>query len=270
MSVKAHECITFPFELAIEPVASLQALGQLQGSCVSSAAPTLALGDAPVDVVLQHALATALALDVALFNVTEMTYIDLTADFDFLSGGIELELVGSVPRGSSGRFLRERLEPRYAQGRAFLQQVLLPGSYELSLTDTESLSTITGALSGVATCSPYSVHFESRTRNLPDFNCYGYDKLPTSAASYTSWAYESFWFSFDLFHLLKRALRVALVDHKTRLLAKLCCLATTFFWTRRTKRPTNMSSLSSNNRALCASTWVPARTTTSTFTCTRM
>ena len=60
-------------------------------------------------------------------------------------------------------------------------KVLLPGSYKLEILAESGSKT---AFQGAATCSPFDVSVATRTNNLPAYDCYNGDSLPSSAASW--------------------------------------------------------------------------------------
>jgi hypothetical protein len=192
LSASSAACLTFPFEASIEPVSRLQALAPLQQVCTTPTLPQITLGAAPINVSLPHDLSAVTALRgvVGSFNVSVATYLEVDVQYDFTTGPLNVELMATLPRGSTNRTISTRLYPSMGSGRALLQQVLLPGQYVLTLSDVEQVSGATStAFSGVARCSPALITASSRTDRLPTFTCYGADKLPANTFSYESWVY---------------------------------------------------------------------------------
>ena len=50
------------------------------------------------------------------FNVTVPTYVEIEAEFDFVTGALKLLLRGRLPRGTIGRYSYETFFPTFAAG----------------------------------------------------------------------------------------------------------------------------------------------------------
>jgi hypothetical protein len=188
-------CLTFPFEVAIEPLAHLFAVAPLQQACATPSAaalPRVAPLAPPSFAVVPHDLTQSTAFKgvFGAFNVTVPTLLEVDVNYDFAAGPINVDLEATLPRGSTGRSMTLRLFPAMGSGRAQLRKVLLPGSYVLTLSDVEQGNNVTRlALQGAAQCAPFSVAAVSRTDNLPNFECYGFDRLPETTFNYDSWLF---------------------------------------------------------------------------------
>ena len=56
------------------------------------------------------------------FNITDPTYIEIEAAFDFLTGALTLELSGRLPRGSLNRHVYQKFYPSFAAGYLFFNK----------------------------------------------------------------------------------------------------------------------------------------------------